>query len=111
MLLFAYLMKLLEFFIISGIAGEDRIFDVVDHINYLIDELYFMGDQYKAIFVVLKEASEPIDMLFVQIVGRLVQKQEIRRAENERRAAGAALRGARLRAPRRGSQRGVSDDL
>ena len=37
-----------------------------------------MGDQDKSIFIILKIALQPFNMLFVQIVGRLVQKQDIR---------------------------------
>ena len=37
-----------------------------------------MGDQDKSIFVFLKIPLQPFNMLYVQIVGRLVKKKDIR---------------------------------
>ena len=37
-----------------------------------------MGDQNKSIFVFLKIPLQPFNMLYVQIVGRLVKKKDIR---------------------------------
>ena len=37
-----------------------------------------MGDQDKSIFVFLKIPFQPFNMLYVQIVGRLVKKKDIR---------------------------------
>ena len=37
-----------------------------------------MGDQDKGIFIVLEIPFQPLDMLHIQIIGRLIQKQDIR---------------------------------
>ena len=37
-----------------------------------------MGDQDKSTFIFLKIALQPGNMLFIQIVGRLVQKKDVR---------------------------------
>ena len=36
-----------------------------------------MGNQDKGIFIVLQVALEPVNMLGIQVVGRLVQEQDI----------------------------------
>ena len=37
-----------------------------------------MGNQNKGIFIVVEIAFQPFNMLFIQIVGRLVQKKNVR---------------------------------
>ena len=37
-----------------------------------------MGDQDKSIFILIEIPLQPLDMLHIQIVGRLVQKKDIR---------------------------------
>ena len=51
---------------------------VVDQIYYLIQEGDVMGDQYKSIFIFLQIPFQPFNVHLVQIIGRLIQKQDIR---------------------------------
>ena len=36
-----------------------------------------MGNQDKGIFIILQVTLEPVDMLRIQVVGRLIQKQDV----------------------------------
>ena len=85
-------------------ALVQSILDTVQARHYFgldVDFEYVLPEQreaYAAFITRLREALNPLGCRRT-------------RAEDERAAARTALRGARLRAPRRGSQRGVSDDL
>ena len=42
-----------------------------------------MGNQDKCILILLQITAQPFDMLFIQIVSRLVKKKDIRAGNNE----------------------------
>ena len=42
-----------------------------------------MGNQNKRVLILLEVAFQPFNMLHVQIVGRLIQKQDIRLLKKE----------------------------
>ena len=51
---------------------------MIDQINDAVQEWNVMGDQNKCILIIIQITLQPFNMLFVQIVGWLVQKQDIR---------------------------------
>ena len=67
----------LEFIVVTAVTGELAVFQMVDDIDNFIEEGNVMGNQNKGMLVVLQELGEPFDMLNVQIVGRLVQQQNL----------------------------------
>ncbi|MNC64287.1 hypothetical protein D3C75_1144750 [compost metagenome] len=48
---------------------------MVHHINDFIHKFSIMGNQQKSIRILLQVVGQPVDMLNVQIVGRLIQQQ------------------------------------
>ena len=69
---------LLEVVVVAHIAVELLVFHVVDQVDDLVQKRDVMGDQHKGVFVLQQVAFQPGDVLYVQIVGRLVQQQNVR---------------------------------
>ena len=74
---------LLELVIVSHIAVQLLILHVVDQIDHAVQEGDVMGDQDEGVFIFLEIAPQPLDMLHVQVVGGLVQKEDIRLLQKE----------------------------
>ena len=51
---------------------------MVDNINHIVQEGNIVWNKDKGILIVLEIALKPINMLSIQVVGRLVQQQDIR---------------------------------
>ena len=70
-------MHFLELVIIARITGQKLVFHMIDNVNDVIQERNIMGNQDKGIFIVLQVALKPVNMLGIQVVGRLVQEQDV----------------------------------
>ena len=68
---------LLEMIVISYITVQFLIFHVIDNVNYRIQEGNIVGNKDKGILIIQKISFQPCNMLLIQIVGRLIQKQDI----------------------------------
>jgi len=51
---------------------------VIYEVYYAIEEWNVMGDKYEGIFVLQKISLQPLNVLFIKIVARLVQQKYIR---------------------------------
>ena len=67
----------LEAVVVADITGQLAVFHVIDQVDNFIDKGNVVGNEDEGIFVFLQVALEPCDMLFVQIVGGLVQQQDL----------------------------------
>lgn len=67
----------LEFVVVTAVTGKLAIFQMIDNIDNLIEEGNVMGNQNKGVLIVLQKFGKPFDMFNVQIVGRLVQQQNL----------------------------------
>ena len=63
--------------VISYITVQFLIFHVIDNVNYRIQEGNIVGNKDKGILIIQKISFQPCNMLLIQIVGRLIQKQDI----------------------------------
>ena len=45
---------------------------MINHIGYSIEERHIMGYEDKGVFVVRQIIFEPVDVLHIEVVGRLV---------------------------------------
>ena len=68
----------MKFINIADIAGQAAVFHMVDEIDDLVGKRQIVRNQNKSILIVLQISFQPLNMLFVKIVGRLIQKQDIR---------------------------------
>ena len=50
---------------------------MIDNVNYRIQEGNIVGNKDKGILIIQKISFQPCNMLLIQIVGRLIQKQDI----------------------------------
>ena len=60
------------------IAGDSLALQLEDMGGNAVKEIAVMGDNQHPAAVILQEAFQPLDHLDVQVVGRLIQKEEIR---------------------------------
>ena len=67
----------LEFIVVTAVTGKLAVFQMIDNIDNLVEEGNIMGNQNKGMLIVLQKFGEPFDMFNVQIVGRLVQQQNL----------------------------------
>ena len=51
---------------------------MIDQVDYTVQERNIMGDQDKCIFIIIEIPFQPLNMFHIQIVGRLIQQQNIR---------------------------------
>ena len=56
---------------------------VINDVYHTVKERYIMRDQNKSILVILKISCKPYNMLSIEIVGRLIKKQDIRLFKKE----------------------------
>ena len=68
----------LEFIVIARIAVKSAVFHMIDQVDDAVQERNIMGDQNKGIFIILEIAFQPFNVLLIQIVGRLIENQEVR---------------------------------
>ena len=64
--------------IVAGVVVELTEFEFVDLADYPVNEHPVVGDQDDGLGVFLQVAFQPLDRLHVQMVGRLVQQQDVR---------------------------------
>ena len=64
--------------VISYITVQFLIFHVIDNVNYRIQERNIVGNKDKCILIIQKISFQPCNMLLIQIIGRLIQKQDVR---------------------------------
>ena len=64
--------------VISYITVQFLIFHMIDNVNYRIQEGNIVGNKDKGILIIQKISFQPCNMLLIQIVGRLIQKQDVR---------------------------------
>ena len=73
-----HLIHFLEMIIIPDITVQFLILHMINQIDNRIQKRNIVGDKDKCILILLQITLQPFDMFFIQIVGRLVQKQDIR---------------------------------
>ena len=67
-----------EFVIIPHIAVKPLVFHMINQVDDTVEEGYVMGNEDEGIFILLQVAFQPVYVLYIQIVGRLVQQQNVR---------------------------------
>ena len=67
-----------EFIHVADIAGQPAVFHMVDEIDDLVGKRHIVRNEDKRVFIVLQISFQPADMLLIEIVGRFVQKQNVR---------------------------------
>ena len=73
-----HLIHSLEIIIISHIPIQALILHVIDDIHHVIEKWDIVGDQDKGVLILCQIALQPADMLFIQIVRRLIKEKDIR---------------------------------
>ena len=64
--------------VVSGIAFRGSILDLVDHIRHVVKKHPVMGDHDHRSVIVFQVLLQPLHRGHVQMVGRLVQKHDVR---------------------------------
>ncbi|MNI31324.1 hypothetical protein D3C73_852030 [compost metagenome] len=77
MLALIHLRHIKETLIVGCITGQLGKLQMVDNIDDFIHKFSIMGDQDERIRVLLQIVRQPVNMLHIQIVGRLIQQQYI----------------------------------
>ena len=80
---FLHFVDFLEIVIISDVAVQFLIFHMINDVHHFIQKRNVMGNQDERIFIFGEITFQSVDMLFVQIVGWLVQKQDVRLFQKE----------------------------
>ena len=75
---FFYLVNLLEVVIVAYVAVQLLVFHMVNNVDNIVQKRNIMGDENKSILIFLKITLQPGNVLFVQIVGGLVKKKDVR---------------------------------
>ena len=70
--------NLRELIIISHVAGKRPVIHVPDQIDHAVEKRDVVGDQDEGVFIIQKVALQPFDVGLVQIVGGLIQQQDVR---------------------------------
>ena len=70
--------NLCELIIVSHVAGERPVIHVIDQIDHAVEKRNVMGDQDEGVFIIQKVTLQPFDVRLVQIVGGLIQQQNVR---------------------------------
>ncbi|MNH15483.1 hypothetical protein D3C79_750970 [compost metagenome] len=63
--------------VIAGPGGDGAPIEIDDPGRQLVDELPIVGDEDDGAAKILEELFQPVDGVDVQVVGRLVQQQQI----------------------------------
>ena len=69
--------------VITDIAREFLVIHVIDDVDDAVEERNVMGNEDKCVLVFLQISLEPGDVLFVEVVGRLVKEQDLRLLKKE----------------------------
>ena len=64
--------------IITYVAVQLLVFHMVNNIDNIVQKRNIVGDEDKSILIFLKITLQPGNVLFVQIVGGLVKKKDVR---------------------------------
>ena len=70
--------NLLEVIVITHITIQLFVFHMIDQIDNTVQEWNIVRDQNEGIFILFKVSFQPGDMFHIQVVGRLIQKKDIR---------------------------------
>ena len=73
-----YRVYFLELVIIAHIAVQSLVFHMVNQVDDTVEEGNVMGDEDEGIFILLQVAFQPVNVLYIQVVGRLVQQKNVR---------------------------------
>ena len=65
-----------EFFVAYAVAGKLGILHMIDDIGDGLQEGYIVADEDEGVFVVVQIVLEPVDMLHIEIVGRLIEDED-----------------------------------
>ena len=64
--------------IVAYVAVQLLVFHMVNNVDNIVQKRNIMGDENKSILIFLKITLQPGNVLFVQIVGGLVKKKDVR---------------------------------
>ncbi|MNI31659.1 hypothetical protein D3C73_855460 [compost metagenome] len=70
-----HLSHIQELLITCRITGQLTEFQMIHDINDFVHKFGIMGNQHECIRILLQVVSQPVDMLNIQIVGRLIQQR------------------------------------
>ena len=87
LLLFSPLFSVLV--VVAGVLAHRFRFEAHDTANLLVEELAIVGDEAEGAVVAVQEVAEPGHARHVQVVGRLVQEQQVVFLKQERGQDGA----------------------
>ena len=74
-LLFLHLVDFHKLMVVADIACQLLIFNVINQVDDTVQERNIVGNQDERVLVFLQVAFQPFNMLFIKIVGRLIEKQ------------------------------------
>jgi len=63
--------------VVAGVEGDAILFDVGDVVGDCVEEVTVVGDQQQGAAVVFQPGLQPDHRIQIQVVGRLVQQQQI----------------------------------
>ncbi len=69
--------------VVAHVAGERLIFHMIDQVDDAVQERDVVGNEDKRILILVQVAFQPFDVLLVQVVGGLVQQQDVRLFQQE----------------------------
>ena len=84
----------LEVAVVAGVGGEVAVLEVQDAPDHLVQELAVVRDQKQRAAVGAQPALQPQQRIEVQVVGRLIQQQQVRAAHERARQVGAHAQAA-----------------
>jgi hypothetical protein len=69
--------------VVAGVAGEPAVLELQDRARHRVQEVAVVGDDEHGRLRALDEVLEPLDGVQVEVVGRLVEEDEIGLLEQE----------------------------
>ena len=76
---------LFEAIVAAGVERQLLLVEMYDLIHHLVQQIAVVGDKQQRTRVADQEVLEPEGGLEIEVVGRLVEQQQIRRGEKHRR--------------------------
>src|SRR3546814_3467588 len=75
--------ELLEAIVVAGVGGELAVLHVDDAVHRAVQQAAVVGDQQESAGIALRKAFQPERGFEVEVVGRLVEQQQVGGLEQE----------------------------
>ena len=82
-LVIIFFFALHEIRVVARIAGSSAVLNLIDHIHYIIQKHPVMGYDNYSLWIIFQIPFQPLDGGNIQVVRRLVKKQNIRLAQEQ----------------------------